>query len=152
VLPLFVNRWSPRSLTGESIPDEELLALFEAARWAPSSYNNKPWRFILARRENHQDFERLYGLLVATNQVWAKNAAALVIIISRKRFERNDKPSITHAFDTGAAWQNLALEAARRGLVAHGMQGFDYERAHGVEYSRGIRGAGDGGHRQARPA
>jgi len=116
-------------MTGEPLPNDELMALFEAARWAPSSYNAQPWRFIIARRENHQQWDRFLDLLVPANQVWAKQAAVLVVVVSREIFEHNDKPSVTHAFDAGAAWENLALEAARRGLVAHGMQGFDYDRA-----------------------
>jgi nitroreductase len=127
--PLLLDRWSPRSMTGEPLPDEEFFPLFEAARWAPSSYNNQPWRFVVARRQNPEDFERFLGLLVPANQAWAKNAAALAVVVSRTRFDANDKPSITHAFDAGAAWENLALEATRRELVAHGMEGFDYARA-----------------------
>lgn len=129
ILPILVNRWSPRSMTGEPLRDEELFPLFEAARWAPSSYNAQPWRFIIARREDEQAFSRFLDLLVPQNRAWAKDAAVLVVVISRKLFERNDEPSVTHAFDAGAAWENLALESARRGLVAHGMQGFDYARA-----------------------
>jgi len=129
ILPLFLNRWSPRSMTGEALSDAELLPLFEAARWAPSSFNGQLWRFIVGRRQNAAEWERFVGLLAPANQAWAKQAAALVAVAARKSFEYNDRPSITHAFDAGAAWENLALEAARRGLVAHGMEGFDYERA-----------------------
>jgi nitroreductase len=129
ILPLFLNRWSPRAMTGEPLPDEELLALFEAARWAPSSYNGQPWRFIIAKREKKAEWEKLFALLVPGNQNWVKQAAVLVVVVSRKLFEHNGTPSVTHAFDAGAAWENLALEAARRGLVAHAMQGFDFERA-----------------------
>jgi nitroreductase len=125
---LFVNRWSPRSMTGEDIDDEDLMSLFEAARWAPSSYNNQPWRFIYAKR-NTENWNKLFDLLYEGNKVWAKNAAALVVVISRKNFEYNEKPSITHQFDAGAAWENLALEASDRGIATHGMQGFDYQRA-----------------------
>ncbi len=126
--PLILGRWSPRALSGEIIPREELMALFEAARWAPSSYNNQPWRFIVAEK-NTPEWEKLFSLMGEFNQSWAKNAAALTVVVSRKNFEHNGKPSETHSFDTGAAWQNLALEASSRGLVAHGMQGFDYDRA-----------------------
>src|SRR5262249_10239775 len=129
ITPLLLNRWSPRSMTGEPLTDEELFPVFEAARWAPSSFNGQLWRFIFARRQNPDEFAKFFGLLVPGNQAWAKNAAVLVVVASRTRFEHNDKPSITHAFDCGAAWENLALEAARRELVAHGMQGFDYARA-----------------------
>ena len=126
--PFILNRWSPRSLTGEELDDNTIMSLFEAARWAPSSYNNQPWRFIYAKR-NTTNWDKLFNLLAEPNKVWAKDAALLVVVISRKNFEYNEKYSITHQYDAGAAWENLALEAHTRGLVAHGMQGFDYEKA-----------------------
>ncbi len=129
--PLILNRWSPRSMSGEALNDDEIMSLFEAARWAPSSYNNQPWRFIYAKR-NSEHWNRFFNLLMEPNKVWAKNAAILVVVISRKNFEFNEKPAVTHQFDTGSAWENLALEASSRDIVAHGMQGFDYKKA-GVE-------------------
>ena len=129
IAPLILDRWSPRSMTGDALPDDELFPLFEAARWAPSSYNSQLWRFIIARRQNRQHFELFFSLLSANNQVWAKDAAALVVVISRKSHEGVNQPAITHTFDAGSAWENLALEATHRGLVAHGMEGFDYGRA-----------------------
>ena len=126
--PLILNRWSPRSMTGEELDDDDIMSLFEAARWAPSSFNNQPWRFIYAKR-NTRHWDRLFDLLVNANKTWAKNAALLAIVISRKNFEYNEKPARTHQFDAGSAWENLALEASSRGIVAHGMQGFDYEKA-----------------------
>jgi nitroreductase len=125
---IFLNRWSPRAMTGEPISEEELMVLFEAARWAPSSYNNQPWRFLYARRDSVH-WQTFFGLLVEFNQSWAKNASALVLFISATHFEFNGEPSVTHTFDTGAAWENLALQGSLRGLVVHGMQGFDFERA-----------------------
>jgi nitroreductase len=115
-------------MTGEELDDDIIMSLFEAARWAPSSYNNQPWRFIYAKR-NTAHWDKLFNLLAEPNKVWTKNAAVLVVVIARKNFEHNEKYSITHQFDAGAAWENLALEASSRGLVVHGMQGFDYERA-----------------------
>jgi nitroreductase len=126
--PLILNRWSPRSMTGEELGDDVIMSLFEAARWAPSSFNNQPWRFIYAKR-NTGYWDRLFNLLVDANKTWAKNAALLAVVISRKNFEFNEKPARTHQFDAGSAWENLALEASSRGIVAHGMQGFDYEKA-----------------------
>ena len=125
---IFVNRWSPRSMTGEEIDDGVLMSLFEAARWAPSSYNNQPWRFVYSKRTGSK-WSKFLDLLNEGNRIWAKDAGVLVVIISRKNFEYNEKPSITHQFDTGAAWENLALEASIRGIVAHAMQGFDYLKA-----------------------
>ena len=125
---LFLDRWSPRAMTGEAIAPAELKALFEAARWAPSSYNNQPWRILYARRDS-KHWTTFFSLMGEFNQSWAKDAAALVVFISRTHFDFNGKPSVTHSFDTGAAWQNLALQGWLKGLVVHGMQGFDYERA-----------------------
>ena len=128
VHPLIFNRWSPRSMTGEEMTEEELMALFNAAKWAPSSYNNQPWRFLYARK-NTASWPIFFNLMIEFNQGWAKNAAALVVIISHKNFEHNDKPSMTHSFDTGAAWMAMALEGSFRGYVVHGMEGFNYEKA-----------------------
>jgi nitroreductase len=125
---LFLNRWSPRAMTGEPISQAELLTLFEAARWAPSSYNYQPWRFLYAHRDT-KHWQTFLGLLVEFNQSWAHNAAVLVVFIARTHFDFNGQPAPTHSFDTGAAWENLALQGSLDGLVVHGMQGFDYERA-----------------------
>jgi nitroreductase len=126
--PLLLHRWSPRAMSGEEILDTELMRLFEAARWAPSSYNGQPWRFIYAKR-NSEPWDKLFSLMVDFNKSWAKNAAVLVVVVSRKNFEHDGKPSVTHQFDAGAAWENLALQGETQGLVTHGMQGFDYEKA-----------------------
>lgn len=125
---MFPGRWSPRAMSGEEIPEEELLDLFEAARWAPSSYNGQPWRILYARRGTPH-WDRFFALMGEWNQGWTKDAAALVVIVSRKTFERNGKPARTHSYDTGAAWMSLALAGSRKGLVVHGMQGFDYDKA-----------------------
>jgi nitroreductase len=114
------------------MPEYELLTILEAARWAPSCFNSQPWRFIYARRDTEQ-WPRLFGLLNEYNQSWAKNASALVIIASKKtllpRGADKEVPSHSHSLDAGAAWGNLALQAARSGWVAHAMTGFDIPRA-----------------------
>src|SRR5262245_41678286 len=125
---LFLDRWSPRAMSGEEIPEEDLMVLFEAARWAPSSYNDQPWRMLYARRGN-EHWPLFFDLLVDLNKAWARNASVLVLFISKTTLTLNGKPSITHSFDAGAAWENLALQATLKGYVVHGMQGFDYERA-----------------------
>jgi nitroreductase len=126
--PLLLNRWSPRAMSGESLSDTVLLSLFEAARWAPSSANNQPWRFLYAKRDTPH-WDKFFNLLVEGNQLWCVNAAVLGVIVSLKVFEKNNKPSVTHSFDAGAAWENLALEGNSRDLVVHGMEGFDYKAA-----------------------
>lgn len=125
---IFIDRWSPRAMSGEQISDEELLSLFEAARWAPSSFNNQPWRFIYAKRDTAH-WNKFYDLLSDGNRAWADKAAVLIVVISKTTFDYNGKPSATHTLDTGAAWENLALQGSKNGLVVHGMQGFDYDRA-----------------------
>jgi len=125
---LFLDRWSPRAMSGEPLAQEELMSLLEAARWAPSSYNNQPWRILYARRDTGH-WSRFLGLLVEFNQSWCKHGAVLIVFVSKNNFDHNNEPSVTHSFDCGAAWENLALEGAKRGLVVHGMQGFDYQRA-----------------------
>ena len=125
---IFLDRWSPRAMTGEAIPEEDLMVLFEAARWAPSSYNNQPWRILYARRDS-EHWPLFFDLLVEFNKGWAINAGALVLFISRTHFDFNGELAVTHSFDTGAAWENLALQGSLKGLVVHGMQGFDSDRA-----------------------
>jgi nitroreductase len=105
-------------MTGEELDDDIIMSLFEAARWAPSSYNNQPWRCICAKR-NSKYWNNIFDLLAEPNKVWAKDAALFVVVVSSKNFEHNGKYSITHQYDAGAAWENLALEASTRGLVAH---------------------------------
>lgn len=126
--PQFPGRWSPRAMSGEEISPEELMDLLEAARWAPSSYNGQPWRFLWARRGT-EHFDVFFDLMGEYNRSWAKNAAVLLVVVSRNTFEHNGKPARTHSYDTGAAWMSLALQGTAKGLVVHGMQGFDYEKA-----------------------
>lgn len=125
---IFLNRWSPRAMSGEPITNEELMSLFEAARWAPSSFNGQPWFFIYATRDS-EHWQTFYDLLVEFNQQWCEKAAVLLVILSRKTFERNGKPNPCHSLDTGSAWYSLCLQGSIRGLVVHGMAGFDYEKA-----------------------
>lgn len=128
---LFLERWSPRAYTGEAIPEAVLATIFEAARWAPSSYNSQPWRFLYARRDT-ASWPTFLGLLNEFNQSWARQAAALVILVSRETMlppgAAQEIPSHSHSLDAGAAWANLALQANRLGWDAHAMVGFDIAR------------------------
>ena len=131
IAPLFLDRWSSRAMSGEALSETELMMLFEAARWAPSSGNFQPWRFLYARRDT--DFWPAFlDLLNPGNRTWAERAGALVLVISRTHFEGDGRPFVTHSYDAGAAWQNLALQASLSNLVVHGIGGFDYERARRV--------------------
>jgi len=124
--PLLYSRWSPRAMSGETISQDQLMSLFEAARWAPSSNNLQPWKFFYAHRET--DYWPIYfDFLNEFNQLWAKNASALVVVTAQ--IENEKEKSSTAEFDTGAAWQNLALEATYQGLIAHGIGGFSKIKA-----------------------
>jgi nitroreductase len=125
--PLFIDRWSPRSMTGAPLTEQQLLPLFEAARWAPSSGNFQPWRMLYALRDTPH-WPVFFELLAEGNRPWAVNAGALVLFASRTHLD-DGRPAVTHSYDTGAAWQNFALQGWLKGYVVHGMQGFDYERA-----------------------
>lgn len=128
VLDGIIYRWSPKAMTSETINDQELTPLFEAARWAPSSSNNQEWHFFYATRESDK-FKDLYQLLDEGNKKWCNKAGALMILISKKKADYKNKPIRTHAFDTGAAWVQFAIEGIRRNLVVHAMGGFDLDRA-----------------------
>ena len=125
---IFVRRWSPRAMSGEPISEAEMMSLFEAARWAPSTYNEQEWRFLYARRDTAQ-WPIIFDLLVEGNRPWCGKAALLSVILAHKVFNRNGKPNPVHLFDAGLAFENLALQGTAMGLVVHGMQGFDYEKA-----------------------
>ena len=126
--PLFVRRWSPRAMSGAPISDAEMLTLFEAARWAPSTYNEQEWRFLYGRRDTPQ-WQTFFDLLVEGNRAWCDKAAMLVVIASKKTFTQSGKPNPVHLFDCGAAFENLALQGAAMGLVVHGMMGFNFSMA-----------------------
>lgn len=129
--PLFLERWSPRAYDGSAIADEEVMSLLEAARWAPSSYNAQPWRILYARRDTPA-WATFLGLLIPFNASWAERASVLFVIASDTLMTGPDgieRPSHSHSFDAGAAWAQLALQATRLGLQAHGMVGLDIPRA-----------------------
>lgn len=128
VLPVFLQRWSPRAMSGAPVTKPELMRLLEAARWAPSSYNEQPWRFLYGYRGTPA-FDSLFALLMEANQAWCKNAGALLLLASHDTFSRNGKPNGVSEFDAGSAWENLALQGASMGLVIHAMAGFDAAKA-----------------------
>ena len=127
---MFIERWSPRALSSESIAEEDIHTLFEAARWSPSCYNEQPWRFVYAHRD--EDIKQFRSVLVEANQVWANNAPLLIFVFAKKNFSANDKPNRWSEFDTGAAWMSLALQAHQLGLYTHAMGGFDSNKAYEV--------------------
>ena len=126
---LIARRWSPRAFDERPIEADLLRTLFEAARWAPSSNNEQPWRFVVASKENGTDWNRLFDCLTEGNRRWAFRAPVLVLSVARMQFEDDGKPN-RHAFhDTGLAAENLVLQATAGGLAAHQMAGFDVEKA-----------------------
>jgi nitroreductase len=126
---LITKRWSPYSFDSRSVTDEDLRSLFEAARWAPSSYNEQPWNYIVAKKENPEEFQRLLSCLVDGNQVWAKAAPVLALGIVKLRFARNDQPNRAAIHDLGLAAGNLVVEATARGLWVHQMIGILPDKA-----------------------
>ena len=126
---LIRNRWSPRAFADKPVPAEVLRSLFEAARWAPSSNNEQPWAYIVATKDNQENFEKSLGALVEFNANWAKKAPVLVIAVAELAFRKNKAPNRNAQYDVGAASLQLSLEATARGLVVHQMAGFDPETA-----------------------
>lgn len=126
---LIQNRWSPRAFNDKLVPAEVLRSLFEAARWAPSSYNEQPWVFIVSTKDDPDNFEKALGSLVEFNANWAKKAPVLVIAVAELAFAKNNAPNRNAQYDVGAASLQLSLEATARGLVVHQMAGFDPETA-----------------------
>lgn len=125
---LFLKRWSPRAMSGAELADADVNRLFEAARWAPSTYNEQEWRFLYAKNGDPQ-WEDFFGLLMEANQAWCDKAGMLIVVLSHKTFERNGKPNPVHTLDTGMAVQNLLLQAASMNLVGHAMAGFNRGQA-----------------------
>lgn len=131
IAPIFLDRWSPRAFTGEAMPQDTLLSLFEAARWAPSAANGQPWYFVYGHRGTAA-FQTIYDTLDEGNRRWADKAAVLIVIVSqthRKNAAGEMRPAYTHAFDTGTAWGYLALQAIHAGHHTHGMGGIDRDKA-----------------------
>ncbi|WP_010676842.1 nitroreductase family protein [Bacillus timonensis] len=126
--PLFINRWSPRAFLEKEVPEEVLLSVFEAARWAPSGFNNQPWRFILARTK--ENLELFHSFILPGNLSWCKTAPALALIVSETETEQGPNPY--HEFDAGTASGYLEIQAAKQGLSTHVMGGIDREKAREV--------------------
>jgi nitroreductase len=128
---LFLDRWSPRAFTGETIDEATLHRFFEAARWAPSSFNSQPWRFIYGRRDTLH-WQPIFDALSESNRLWAGRASVLIAVVSATTWvppgKTDRQPLGSHSFDTGAAWASLAFQATHAGWHAHGMGGFDRDR------------------------
>jgi nitroreductase len=132
ILKTLAERWSPYGFADIPVAAAELCSLFEAARWAASSYNEQPWSYIVALRENSSEFNRLLSCLVEPNQAWAKTAPVLVLGIVSLRFQQNQNENRAAVHDLGLASANLSIEATTRGLAVHQMIGILPENARTV--------------------
>jgi nitroreductase len=129
---LIRDRWSPRAFADKSVPPEVLRSLFEAARWAPSSSNEQPWAYIVATRDDKENFKKMLSVLVEFNANWAKNAPVMANAIAELAFAKNNTPNRNAQYDTGAATALMSMEATSRGLAVHQMAGFDPDKARQV--------------------
>ena len=124
VLPAIQGRWSPRAFSDRDVSAHDLERVFEAARWAASSYNEQPWRFLVGTR-NSLTYKKIFGSLIAFNQGWAGSAPVLILGATKTKFSHNDTPNRAALYDLGAASSYLTLQAAALGLATHQMAGFD---------------------------
>ncbi len=124
VEPLILHRWSPRAFADKPVSDADLKTIFTAGAWAASSYNEQPWRFIVARK-GEAAYEKIFNSLMPPNQAWAGAAPVLFAAFAKKTFTRNGQPNRVALHDVGAACANIALQATALGLHVHGMGGFD---------------------------
>lgn len=127
---MFLDRWSPRAFDPQPLTQAEIDSLCEAARWAPSCYNDQPWLLVYAARED--DRKRFLEALVEANQVWCTRVPLLLFVLCRRNFAHNGKENRHASFDAGAAWMSLALQARKLGLHAHAMAGFSRDKAYEV--------------------
>ena len=125
---LIAARWSPRAFADRPVEREKLLSVLEAARWAASSYNGQPWRFLLATKAEPEEYERLLTCLIPFNQQWAKAAPMLLVSLAKKDFDHNGQPNAHFFHDVGQATANMALQATALGLQVHQMAGFDGDK------------------------
>jgi len=129
VQDLIAQRWSPYGFADRRVSEADLRSIFEAARWAPSSYNEQPWRYVVATKEKSAEFARLLSCLVEANQAWAQAAPVLALGCTSLNFTRNNKPNAAAVHDLGLASASLSLEATARGLFVHQMIGILPEKA-----------------------
>jgi nitroreductase len=126
---LIKNRWSPRAFAEKPVSAETLRALFEAARWAPSSNNEQPWAYLVATKEDAENFAKMLSVLVEFNASWARNAPVLALSVAHLATEREGKPNRVALHDVGSATAQLTFEANSRGLLVHQMAGFHADKA-----------------------
>ncbi|OFX18596.1 MAG: hypothetical protein A2041_03365 [Bacteroidetes bacterium GWA2_31_9b] len=121
------SRYSPVVFSSIKIDDEKLLSLFEAARWAPSSFNEQPWRFIQGKKNEDDNYDKLLKSLVDGNRYWAQHAPVLILVVAKTKFSHNNSTNQSALYDTGLAVGNLLTQATDQGLFVHQMGGFNKE-------------------------
>jgi nitroreductase len=126
------QRWSPRAFSDKLVSPDILRSLFEAARWAASSYNDQPWAYIVATKDDEQNYAKMLGVLMDMNAAWAKQAPVLAISVARRHFKHDGSPNRVALHDLGAANAQLTMEATSRGLLVHQMAGFNQNKAREV--------------------
>jgi len=130
IADVLTKRWSPRSFSDKPVDTDKLNKLFEAARWAPSSYNEQPWSFFVATQSSEEAYKKLLEILVPFNQSWAKTAPVLGLSVAKKHFDKNGKKNLHARHDVGLATGNLLAQATEMGLYVHQMAGFSQEKAY----------------------
>lgn len=123
------KRYSPYGFADRPVSEDTLYQILDVARWAPSSYNEQPWRFVYALKENEEAYQRLLSCAVADNQEWAKEAPVLLLSVAKRHFSQNGEPNRHAWHDTGMAVAFFVLKATEMGLYAHQMAGFSVEKA-----------------------
>lgn len=123
-----MTRWSPRAFSSNPVETKKIFSLIEAARWAPSAFNEQPWRFIIGQKGD-DTYDKIFGTLVEWNQKWSKNAPVLILNLAKKTFTHNNTQNVTFKYDLGQAVGFMSLEAVNLGLVSHQMTGFDASKA-----------------------
>ena len=129
VIDLIKERWSPRAFSSEPIENEKIMSLLEAARWAPSCFNEQPWNFIIFKKENEKEFQNIINVLSPRNQLWAEKAPLIILSVGKSNFERNEKPNKHALHDVGVAVSNLTMQATAMGLFVHQMAGFNSQKS-----------------------
>jgi nitroreductase len=129
---LITERWSPRAFSDKPVAPDALQSLFEAARWAPSSSNEQPWAYIVATKDDAENFAKLVSVLVPFNVTWAQHAPVLALAVAELSFAKNGTPNRNAQYDVGAASAWLSVEATSRGLFVHQMAGYDHDKARQV--------------------
>lgn len=129
---LITERWSPRAFSDKAVASDVLQSLFEAARWAPSSSNEQPWAYIVATKDDAENFAKMVSVLVPSNASWAQHAPVLALAVVELSFAKSGTPNRNAQYDVGAASAWLTVEASSHGLFVHQMAGFDPDKARQV--------------------